>query len=616
MPGISLICHTYKPDLSDATTKRDDVLKCLDSAIYDESYVKNVLLHKDSYLVAYTGYRGYPIEIFENDNFWSCIEGKIYKKDTSHRRNQITDLFEWLSNNHWTEQKNKIIDWLLKTDGDFIIVLLDKSTNDLFLLNDLLGRLPLYYYVDQTGIILSREFQFVSKIIGEKNNKFDKMAIAQYLLFGFVLGNRTFLSNVQRIEPATLVKINQGKVSLNKLYSFNFDNKRYRDDDVNRSAKNLASLFCEACKNRASSNNKNIVSLSGGFDSRSIVTCFHKNKIPCLAVTHAVPGWNSVTGNSSEGKIAEEITSQLNVDWHYYGLFEPTIEDTSLLLRTKHGSSYLGYSFMIPFLESLRKKYGSGLTFFKGEGGDVTLPNMLPSNKFHSTDDVVEHIINREGGMFTLSEVSEIVKIAENEILYGIKDIVSMYPEKNLAQKFVHFTIFEAGFKCVFEIEDMKRFFFWSVSPYYSAPFFNYAMNCNDSIKSHSALQRQFLLQLSPAVAAIKNADCNCSIISKKYRLYHFMISLTYKYPILKNILRNLRDFLRINSNSGSHLDVVERLHNQLNNCKAITDYLSPDKIQDILRDPNKYVGYSLEHLFTVTSLIEETYSRSNSNNK
>jgi asparagine synthase (glutamine-hydrolysing) len=503
----------------------------------------------------------------------------------------------------------------LKTDGDFILVVLDKSTNDLFLLNDVLGRLPLYYYEDQTGIILSREFQFVSKMIGIKNNKFDKMAMAQYLLLGFVLGKRTFLNNVQRVEPATLIKISKGKINLDKLYSFNFENKRYLDDDVKKSAKNLASLFCEACENRVGSSNKNIVSLSGGFDSRSILACFHKNKTPCHAVTYAVPGWNSVMGNSSEEIISEQITSQLNVEWHNYGLFDPTTDDTSLLLRTKHGSSYLGYSFMIPFLETLRKKYGSEMTFFTGDGGDMTLPHLLPLNKFYNLDDLVAHIINRAGGMFTLSEVSEIVGIAENEILHEMKNIVSIYPEKNLGQKFVHFIIYEDAFKCIFEIEDMNRFFFWSVSPFYSVPFFNYVMNCNDSIKSHAALHRQFLSELSPTVAAIKSADCDCSIISKKYKLYHFIILLTYRYPILKNILKTLKNF-KTDTNSGSHLDVVDRLYKQLNTCKSISDYLSRTKIERILSQPDKYIGYSLEHLFTVTSLIEATYSNSNSTNK
>ena len=218
--------------------------------------------------------------------------------------------------------------------------------------------------------------------------------------------------------------------------------------------------------------------------------------------------------------------------------------------------------------------------------------------------------------MFTLSEVSEIVKIPKNDIFCEIKSIVSEYPERKLEQKFVHFIIYEDAFKCIFEIEDMNRFFFWSVSPFYSAPFFDYVMNCNDNIKSHAALHRQFLLELSPSVAAIKSADCNCAIISKKYKLYHFIISLTYKYPILKNILRSLRNILRTNSNRGSHLDVVNRLRVQLNSCKSISDYLSSDKIEQILEKSDRYLGYSLEHLFTVTSLIEETYSKSKSTKK
>jgi len=72
----------------------------------------------------------------------------------------------------------------------------------------------------------------------------------------------------------------------------------------------------------------------------------------------------------------------------------------------------------------------------------------------------------------------------------------------------------------------------------------------------------------------------------------------------------------RTNNNNGSHLDVTNRLREQLNSCESISDYLSSDKIEQILEKSDRYVGYSLEHLFTVTSLIEETYSKSKSTKK
>jgi asparagine synthase (glutamine-hydrolysing) len=281
MPGLSLIYSNQKE--RSAKMDYEHILNCLRSAIYDESYRESILLSKESYLLSYTGYTDYPIEIFEDNDYWTCIEGRIYISNESVRRAYLTNIYESLFNSHLPEHKNKIVNWLLKTDGDFIVSVLKKSTNDLIILNDVLGRLPLYYYENQMSTIISREIQFISKLIGNQNNKFDKMAIAEYLLLGYVLGKRTLLNNVCRLDPGTIIKIDKNNMKVDKIYYFNFENKKYLGDDVNKSAKRLVSLFSEACKNRANENHKNVISLSGGFDSRSVIACFYKNKIPCIA---------------------------------------------------------------------------------------------------------------------------------------------------------------------------------------------------------------------------------------------------------------------------------------------------------------------------------------------
>lgn len=621
MPGISL---RFVSDIKTTKIKNDQVLKALNSTVYNHNYKQEVLLEDQHYLLASSRYPEYPMKIFEDGNFWVCIEGKIYGKEDSVIKNELEGLLKCVFTNINTSNvtmangnNDKLVNWLLKTDGEFIIYALNRKTKDFAIINDVLGRLPFYYHYNANlGLIISRELQFVAFLMeGSNGSKFDRMAIAQYLLLGYPLGKRTLLTDVFRVQPASLIrtrnnsKPKEKQFKIDTLYSFNFDNKRYTDQDIKKNAVELVSLFSEACKNRANSNTKdkkkkNIISLSGGLDSRCVTAAFNNKKIPCSAVTYIAPGWTPILGNDSEVEVAKQLANMFGIEWENYGLFEPKSKDLLNLLTIKQGVTYLGYSFILPFLEELKERYdGLDVTFFTGEGRETVLPHYIQkteSRKFRNLDDLIKYIINTKGN-FSLGDIAAITQIKESEIVDELKDIMSSYPEKSLNQKYVHFTIYENAFKGIFEIEDKDRYYFWSTSPFYSIPFFGYAMNCK-----RKALYREFLLQLSPPAAGIDKADYGAAITSYKYRIITIILILTSRYPHLKKIIRKISNSK--NSNYDSNLKVLKCLQDQIRNCKLICGYLSCSKIQNILNNSTDYKPRGLNFLFTITSLIERTY--------
>ena len=100
-----------------------------------------------------------------------CLEGKIYGKQDNIIKDEINHLvsivFGKKSSNE--AEKETVSDWLIKTDGDFVIYALNKETRDLAILNDVLGRLPIYYYGDDSKLLVSREIEFISHIIRESH---------------------------------------------------------------------------------------------------------------------------------------------------------------------------------------------------------------------------------------------------------------------------------------------------------------------------------------------------------------------------------------------------------------------------------------------------------------
>ena len=612
MPGISLICSiTNEKNKTDNKSNNDQFLKGLATILYNDSYNREILLEVDPYLVACTRYKEYPVKIFNSSEFWVCVEGKIYDKTVSLLEDEISILIRRIFEATFLSEidKNVIAEWLLNTDGDFVLYALNKNTKDFVIMNDVLGRLPFYYYHnDDREIIASREIQLIGYLTHNKtddNNRFDKIGMAQVLLFSHTLGKRTLLSNIHRLEPASLLMIHHknSKPQIDSVYRFNLEKKENASASIKDNASELVSLFSEACKNRVDHTSKNIISLSGGFDSRAVAAGLYKNNVSQYAVTSTEPHWRPVEGTSSEIVIAEQIAKSLNIEWEDYGIMEPQATDLMMMLNMKIGLTYLAHSFLLPFLKKVKHKHDSSpVNFFTGHGGDILFADL--SFETSNLDHLIRNII-RVKGYLPLEDVASVVKISEFEIIEEIRDILSSYPEISLGQKLVHYLFFESNRNFSFEIEDINRHYFWSVTPFYSIPFFKYIMDCADQQKSKLGLYREFLSKISPSLAEIKNSNWGCSIMSIKFRTLQSIMPLYWKYTTLRKIIKKLKDKRSYSYKHDSK--IIRCIQDQLINCDNISKQLSQKGIEKIMNNCTDYNHYAIDNLFTITSIIGNT---------
>lgn len=617
MPGISLRYRLDKNNLQGGVDNRDEqFLEASNSIIYNNNYQKEVLLTKPCQVVC-TKYPEYPVKIFENQKFWACLEGKIYGKSENTQQHEISDLVQTVFsteriNDH---QKRILADWLVETDGDFVLYVLNKQTNDFFLINDVLGRLPLYYYLnDDSELIISREIRLMTTLKkgGYINgNLFDMKGIAQFLLFSHTLGRRTLLQNISRLEPATLLTIcsNKSRVETHSIYVFNFEDKIYANNSIKINAQSLVPIFFDACKNRVDQNAKNLISLSGGLDSRAVAAVLGQSKVNCFAVTSPEPNWKPVSGSSSETEVAEKLADKFDIECQKYDIMMPKASDILMLLRSKNGLVYLAHSFLPRFLGQIQQSHNQeSINFFTGHGGDVSFTNL--SFDVDSVDRCVRGII-RVKGRYPVEKVAALTSLDEAEIRRDIRDLLHSYPEQSTSSKLVHFLFFENNVKFSFEIEDVNRFYFWSVAPFYSIPFFKFIFNCSDNSKEKLNLYREFLVKLSPVAAAVPNSNWGCSIISKRFKVLQYILFLSFKYPKLRKFIKKVYDKRAYSYNANSK--IIQCIREQLITCKEITKFLSLSRTEEILRNCNEYSHEAIDNLFTITSLIEDNMCEENS---
>ena len=592
MPGLSIVY-----DLMGNREPADRrALESLGSLKHYPWYEQSILLDDRRLFLGYTGYKEYPITVIENDRFYICLEGLIYGKSPANTRAELEKLSAILftETNH---PQSRVSDWLLSIDGEFLVFILDKRSGEMCVVNDALGRLPVYYHEMDGRVLVSRELRFITNLINEIH--FDSRAISQYLLFGYPLGNRTLLDGIFRLDPASLLRAEPDSTatSLEIVLRFNVEEREEEGGDPEHHAGILAESLCKSCRDRADASDRVLVALSGGLDSRTVVACLKKIGASFTGITFL----DSYGTASSDVTIARKVARVLDFKWRIFQPGPPSGKDVLKLLRLKSGMNYLGMSFSLPLCLELRDIYGSETVLFTGDGGDKLLPDIRPPVNIDSVDSLALYIIDNFGTL-PLDLVSDLMGIDSREIIGGLKDSLESYDERNMKMKCIHFLIFERNFKWLFEGEDRNRCHLWVTSPFYSLDFFVNALRCPYEYKERYRLYRDVLRSLSPEVTSIDYAKWMTPIDSRRIDLYCYLRKRYFSMPAtLRKLIRKM--YKRNGGGYGSDSTIMNCLRGQLEHCRAISDYLPTE---DILKNLHRCSRTGIDNLFTVTSVIED----------
>ena len=568
--------------------------KALERISTPEDFCLNEVFSDDNLTIGSIKYECYPVEVFKNKKYIITLEGCIYNKpDKINLQKELIEIADFVFDES-TDNKQKLQSWLKDSDGDFVLSIFRNSDKKIFFLNDILVRLPLYYFQNENEFVLTRDFSQIPNLLPEVS--IDKMALAQTLLFGYTLGKRTLLNNVFCLEAATLLVFdaNEFVVNSENINDLNFENKENIEKSIDDASENLYKYFLEATKNRAEISKNNLLSLSGGLDSRAILSAFDNLKIPIKCATY----FDADHLVEKDVEAAKQLADIYNSELEIVELQKSKGKDVLELLQMKMGMNYLGMSFILPFFKKINK---NNLSCFTGDGGDKVLPDLRPNKNISGINNLIKYIISKNK-IFSLNDVVKILNIDKNEILEELRQILKSYPEKSMKQKYIHFLISERTMKWLFEGEDRNRNFFRSVSPYYSYKFFDYAMNCPDEMKKDYKLFRMFLERLSPEMAAVNNANWDIPVTSEKLKTFFLKNKIRSLIP--QSVKKNIKSgFKKNNYLINSKAAVVECFGKQFKACDYLSSVFNIDELKKI-----KYLSEDkFYYLFTLTSVIEKT---------
>ena len=573
MPGTSLL-------RGDVPTDPDPLFE---SVRFSDEYETRRQCSRDRTLVATTGYPSYPVTEVETEEALVVLEGRLY--DVSEAEATLRRLADALLDGRLGD----VTDWLLDRDGDFLVTVVDAERDDVYVLNDTFARLPTYRATVDDTTVVSRELKFVREFAARRGSplELDALAVAQYLLFGYCLGQRTLFEGVETVPAGSLLTLDDDGARVDRLHEYDFDDPKYDHRSVEENAGALAERFLAACERRTDDDLTDVLSLSGGLDSRAVGGAFDALDVPFVAATFD----DSSDGESDEVRVARSVARTLGVPWSRYAT-NAAEGHRERLVDAKQGMNYLGMAFILDFFDQLREDHGA-MRYVTGDGGDKILVDLTPAKSLGSREALVDYVVE-SNAQFPLDTAASVANVSAADLRDSIEERLDAYPELSTAQQYVHFLVYERGINYLNHGEDRNRYFFWSVSPFYSRPVFEYAMRCPDEQKGNRRLYRAFLEAFAPALVDEEYPNFGAPITSLEFRLKQTAFDLLSRYPALRESLLD-----RGKIDPERNLEVLTLLHAHL-----LPRDVSPLSRSACTEVASKPAGYRRTELLTLLTVL------------
>ena len=255
-------------------------------------------------------------------------------------------------------------DFIYRLKGAFNIVIWDWKEKKLTVFNDRYGLRPIYYSHHNNGLYLASEVKAILTC-NDASKDIDDAAIASLFFFGFVMGNRTYFGSIKLLPPASFLVFKNNEISIFNYWNFNFlDKKEGKTQDYYE--QKLGNLILQAIKRHVDDGVRITVPLSGGLDSRTILSGMRKEYYPVNTVTFG-------TRDMDDVKIAQRVSDALGTNHHFLEILpEDIINNAKKIVNMTDG--------MISFLHST----GNMKFELIRDYTDVCLDGMQPFGSFFS----------------------------------------------------------------------------------------------------------------------------------------------------------------------------------------------------------------------------------------
>ena len=215
---------------------------------------------------------GQQPRIDKEDNSYLVFNGEIYGYKEQANLLRAQGIF--LKDNSDTEVLFQSLKYfgvektLKNIDGMFAFAYYEGKSETLWLARDPAGEKPLYYSVAQNSTYFGSELSSLAACKNALPFIINEEALFSYLHLDYIPKDKTIITNINKVLPGEVVKINNNNITKNFYFKINLNNKINisKNDAINR----LENLLEESINKRLIADVPIGIFLSGGIDSSLI----------------------------------------------------------------------------------------------------------------------------------------------------------------------------------------------------------------------------------------------------------------------------------------------------------------------------------------------------------
>jgi asparagine synthase (glutamine-hydrolysing) len=256
--------------------------------------------------------------------------------------------------------------FLSRLQGAFCTVVLDERARQLVLASDLLGSYPLYWYNGPHRFVFASELKAVLRDPAVKP-ELEPRALADYLTFGFLLGTKTLAKQVQLLPSASILTFcwDDGSCMIERYWPLH---QAFEPWEGSRAVyvEELRQAFNGAVQRALSEGQDCGVSLSGGLDSRAILSAIDCAQTPISTYTLGVKGCADEVIADKLSRIAGTKHRFFELDKRYLGEFLVNLRKMVSLTDGMYLSHGLTEMLALKFLQD-----ADFAVLLRGHGGEL-----------------------------------------------------------------------------------------------------------------------------------------------------------------------------------------------------------------------------------------------------
>ncbi len=440
---------------------------------------------------------------YESHDLVVWVYGAVYPRsasltggyDETHSADYVAEQYR--------KYESRVIDHL---NGEFTLVVLDTSENQLLIANDRFAIRPWYVLALDECWVLSPEVKALLPFL-PCAPQLDEITAAGILAFNKIrLGDRTLMKGVEVLPAASLWSVHLGsnRVTKNRYWQLRYNDSMTSEALKPQEIDNLVDCFRFAMTYRSQvrPDRRVGISLSGGLDSRSMVAALPADRLG------AITGHTYGLIESDEVRLAQQVAQVAGLSQYIYELrpIDFITHARSIMRLSDELDIFVqgGQLSWLPHAKNHIDVIMTGLALDVTLGGIRLTPDVLMAQNDHD----VLNLLKKRNSVFQESEWSQMfgrqVWHEAGEAAYKLaQDLISSLPQETPAAKYDLFINSFSVRRIIMPRYALHRMYFETASPTYDYNLIDLILSIPTAQRANHTTFIPFLIRLSQALANI-----------------------------------------------------------------------------------------------------------------